>query len=454
VAAVQDNNIGVTGVAPRAKIMAIKASLDSGFFYDSATVPAYIYAANNGAKVFSMSYFADGVSPAEGDALRYCVTQGVLPVAAAGNDSTVYSHYPAAYDGTLSVAALNSSLSKAGFSNFGTWVDVAAPGVGLRTTTVGNGYTDGFAGTSGACPHVAGLAALLFGANPSATAAQVRAAIEDTATPVNQPPYGVYVNYGIINCEAAMLAILGPAAPPRPPEVRAVTGLGVEVLPNIYFPTPRVRMVHVLGRGFATASTASIKMGSTNQPISDRKRDWITAFFMLPVTNPLEVRLDGVLVSTIQMPSTSFFVHPLIDASTPGDGATSLGGFAEALNSDATFVRVTRRDDDMVLLHGTFRKVTRNVVTRLVVRRQFTGTAVGTETVQLYDWSSASYPYGNFITISSGPLPQTMTTSTFLLTNPNRFIDPEGTVYLRIYTSDDLPSSAELHLDMAHLAVR
>jgi hypothetical protein len=385
--------------------------------------------------------------------MRYAVSQGVLPVAAAGNDSTIYPHYPAAYDVTLSVAALGSSLNKAGFSNHGTWVDVAAPGVGLRTTTVGNGYTDGFAGTSGACPHVAGLAALLFGANPSATAAEVRAAIEDTATPVNQPAYGVYCNYGIINCEAAVLSILGPTAPPRPPAVRAVTGLGVEVLVFPYFPSPRVRMVNVLGRGFATASTASVKMGGVSLPLAERKRDWISAYYMLNVTNPMEVRLDGALVSTIQMPSTTKFLHPLIDASTPGGGASSQGGFTEALNEDAAFVRTTRRDDGIVLLHGSFFKVTKNAPLDLVVRRQFTGTTVGNETIQLYDWSSASYPYGSFVTLSAGPVPLTMTTSIFPLANPGRFIDPEGVVYLRILTSDDLPSTAELRLDMAHLAV-
>ncbi len=453
VAAVQDNLLGVTGVAPLAKIMAIKASIDSGYFYDSATVPAYMYAANNGAKVLSMSFFSDRVSAAEGDAIRYCATHGVLPVAAAGNDSTSYPYYPAAYDATLSVAALNTNLTKAGFSNYGLWVDVAAPGVSLRTVTAGGGYTSGFGGTSGACPHVAGLAALLFGANPSATVEEVRDAIEDTATPVNQPPYGVFCNYGIINCEAAVIAIMGSPAPPRAPELRAVTGLGVQLLPNLNFDA-RGLFVNVLGRGFATASTASLTMGSTTLSISDRKRDWITAPYRPRAGNPLELRLDGNLVASLQMPLTNRFVHPLVDASTPEGGATSLGGFAEALSTDALFVRVARRTDGMVLLHGTFRKVTRNVNLKLVLRRQFTGTTVGTETVQLYDWSSASYPYGSFVTLSSAPVPQSMTTSTISLTNPSRFIDPEGTVYLRILTSTNLPSGAELHVDMAHLSVR
>ena len=453
VAAVQDNLKGVTGVAPRAKIMAIKASIDSGYFYDSATVPAYIYCANNGANVLSMSYFSDRVSQAEADAIKYCVAQGVLPVAAAGNDSTVYPYYPAAYDDTLSVAALNTGLFKASFSNHGLWVDVAAPGVSLRTTTAGGGYTSGFGGTSGACPHVAGLAALLFGADPTATAEEVRAAIEDTATPVNQAPFGVYCNYGIIDCEAAVIAIIGTPAPPRAPEVRAVTGLGVQLMPSLSTVAKRYQ-ISVLGRGFATASTASLTVGGVSLPISQRKRDWINASYKRNAANPLELRLDGALVASLTMPGTSRFAHPLIDASTPGGGASSLGGFAEALNADAASVQVTRRTDGVILMHGTFRKLTRNVDLKLLVRRQFTGTTVGTETIQLYDWSTASYPYGSFVTLSSGPVPQTMTTSVISLQNPGRFLDPEGTAYLRILTSNDLPAGAELHVDQAHLAVR
>ena len=451
VAGVQDNSLGVTGVAPRARIMALKAALDSGYFYDSATVPAYLYAADNGANVLSMSFYSDRVSAAEGAAIKYCWQNGVLPVAAAGNAATVYPYYPAAYDETLSVAALATNMSKAGFSNFGHWVDVAAPGVSLRTTTVG-GYTSGFAGTSGACPHVAGLAALLFGANPAATAEEVRAAIEDTATPVNQPPFGVYCNYGIINCEAAVSAIVSGSHAPRDPFVRAVTGGGIQTADYAY-PADNELSFRVLGRGFQNASTVSLSAGGINLPVYQRTRDWISSSFLPPIAGPLEVRLDGALIATVPMPIVYQMAYPLIDASTPGSGASVYGGFNEALNPDGTSIRVTRRSDGVILMHGVFRKVISTTNLDLVVRRAFTGTTVGTETVQVYDWSTASYPYGSFVTLSSGPVPQTQTTSTFHLTNASRFVDPEGTIYLRIVTSNDLPEGTEFVLDQAMLSL-
>ncbi|HXH62128.1 MAG TPA: S8 family peptidase [Fimbriimonadaceae bacterium] len=454
VAAVQDNSIGVTGVAPFARIMALKAGLDTGFFYDSATVPAYLYAADNGANVMSMSFFSDRVSPAEGDAINYCWQHGVLPVAAAGNSASVYPYYPGAYDKTLCVAALDTNLNKAGFSNFGIWVDVAAPGVSLVTTTPGNGYTTGFAGTSGACPQVAGLAALLFGANPFATAAQVRAAIEDTAVPVNQPPFGEFCNYGVIDCEQAMLAIVGAAAPQRTPTVRAVTAIGT-ASPPLPVPSLIPMSFRVLGRGFAAAATAQIFEGSGELSITDRQRDTIDADCApLPSADQMEVYLDGALVSTLAVPEHRKLVLPLIDASTPGGGATSSGGFIEALNRDNLIVQTTRRTDGTIILQGTFMKVKPGISYDLHLRHQYTGTTVGTESIQLYDWSSASYPYGNFVTVYSGPVPTVMSNYVVPVTDPDRFIDFEGTVYLRIVTSNDLDTGAELHVDMANLCVR
>jgi hypothetical protein len=145
IAAVQDNNLGVTGIAPLCRIAGIKTAIDSGYLYDSANVPGMIYCADQGFSVISMSFYSDDVTLAERDAIDYCWDHNVVPVAAAGNDARVFPYYPAAYENVISVAALDPALNKAGFSNWGTWVDVAAPGLSVSTTTTGGGYTTGFA---------------------------------------------------------------------------------------------------------------------------------------------------------------------------------------------------------------------------------------------------------------------------------------------------------------------
>ncbi|MEQ1932556.1 MAG: S8 family peptidase, partial [Fimbriimonadaceae bacterium] len=219
-AAVQDNTIGVTGVAPKAKIMCLKASIDSGYFYDSNNVGAYLYALDNGAKVISCSFFSDRVSQIERDAIDALWAGGVLPVVAAGNDNSVVPFYPAAYEKSLAVAATDQNDNRAGFSNFGSWVDVACPGVALRSTTAAGGYTDGFGGTSGACPQVAGLAALLLGAVPGTTNADLRACIEDTATALTTD----FSKDGLINCQKAMQTLKGLLLPAvKSPKVNYMT---------------------------------------------------------------------------------------------------------------------------------------------------------------------------------------------------------------------------------------
>jgi subtilisin family serine protease len=443
VAAPQDNTIGVSGVAPGCRIMALKAAIDSGYFYDSANVPAYIYAADHGAKVLSMSFYSDRVSQSERDAIEYCWNHGVLPVAAAANDATIYPYYPAAYEHVLSVAAVDGNLNKAGFSDYGSWVDVSAPGTGLYTTTNDNGYTSGFGGTSGACPHVAGVAALCFSANLAATNQQVREAIEDTATLQNQAPFGEFSNYGLVNADMAVARMNGGGVTSHPPVVRYVT----RYVQNSSRTGPKI-LTRVYGRGFGGASTVELtSSGGLPIAIPRRDRDWFD-FNAIAAPGGFSVKVDGSPVATITFPSTGSTSYQLAEAST--QGATLVGGYAEAANIDSTYIRTTRRSDGSILVQGTFRLVS-PLLSRLVLNRQYTGTTVGTETVQLYDWSSASYPYGNWVTLGTNPCPTTMTSTSFTITNPSRFIDPEGTVYLLITTSTDLPSGAEMRMDHIRL---
>lgn len=459
VAAVQDNSLGVSGVAPHCRVMPLKAATSSGYFFDSATVPAYLYAANNGAKVLSMSYFADHVSPAEEDALKYCVAHGVLPVAAAGNSNFVFPYYPGGYECVLSVAALDGNLNKAGFSDFGSWVDVSCPGVGLATTTADGAYTTGFAGTSGACPQVAGVAALCFSANPSATPEEVRDAIEDTAVLQNQAPFGEFSNYGLVDAKGAVMRILGGSVTAHPPVVRYMTSLG-GTSPSTIGPHPHVIIVppfppslqiapsRIYGRGFGPGHSVLVTCGGAILPLVSKTRDYIDTAVSLK-NAPINVLVDGSLVAAIPATGLNARAWPLTEASTQ-DG-TLTGGFFDTIAADARVMNVTRQSDGSFLVQGTFRMVGQPLSLKLIVRRQYTGTTLGTETLQLYDWTSASYPYGSFVNIASTAAPSTMTTGTWTVPNPAKYSDFDGTVYFQLVTSTDFSSDAQLKLDQVLL---
>jgi hypothetical protein len=442
VAAVQDNTIGVSGVAPGCKIMALKAATDDGYFYDSNDVAAYLFAADHGAKVLSMSFFGDRVSQSERDGIDYCWARGVLPVAAAGNSASVIPYYPGAYDHVLSVAAVDGNLNMAGFSDYGSWVCVSAPGVGLYTTTNDGSYTSGFAGTSGACPHVAGLAALCFSANPLATNQDVMNAIEDTATLQNQAPYGEFSLYGLVNAEMAVARMNGGAVASHPPALKYVSSIASVPVSGGVSDSAVIR-----GRGFENGVT--LTSGGRRVPVATVSRNYI-AFSPSSVPGNLTLTVNGTQVDSLTFPSVDARgAYPMNEAST--QGATLTGGFKETLNPDGAVMTVSRRSDGYIVLQGTFHHVVPGSSFSLTLRRMYATTTVGTETVQLYDWSSASYPYGGFVTIGSGAVPLTIGTSTYTVNNPSRFVDPEGTVYLLVTTSADLAEGTQLRLDMAYL---
>ena len=105
---------------------------------------------------------------------------GILFVAAAGNDGSGSVSYPAAYNGVIAVGAIDSGNNKADFSNYGSKLDLVAPGVSVYSTYPGNRY-QGMSGTSMATPHNAGLMALMLDANPTLSPAQVDQILEQTA---------------------------------------------------------------------------------------------------------------------------------------------------------------------------------------------------------------------------------------------------------------------------------
>ena len=186
IAAVKNNNKGVIGVAPNAKIMSIRFDLTV-----EEEVKAIDFAIQNGAKIINASYGGSSFSQTEYDAINLFKQSGGIFVAAAGNDSSSNDSspvYPSSYnlDNIISVAATDSSDNLASFSNYGaTTVDVGAPGTNILSTMSddngGLNETYGYgSGTSMSTPYVSGLAALIWGTNPNLTATQVKDTILNT----------------------------------------------------------------------------------------------------------------------------------------------------------------------------------------------------------------------------------------------------------------------------------
>ncbi len=210
-AAVTNNGNGIAGVSYNSSaLMNIKVLGDDGGGTNSNVAEGIIYAANIGAHVINMS-FGSGVSNETiRAAVTYAYNRGVLLVAAAGNSSSTAEHFPAAYQQVLAVAATNQSNELASFSNFGSWVDIAAPGQDILSTYTGDTPYRVASGTSQATPFISGLAGLMKATNPTLTNREMRSIIEQAAI---RPISGGTVRFGRID---AMRAIqITPTGSPR-----------------------------------------------------------------------------------------------------------------------------------------------------------------------------------------------------------------------------------------------
>jgi subtilisin family serine protease len=224
------NGDGIAGVGGEAGLMVVQAGGPAGAFTDVDEAAAIVYAVDHGARILNLSLGGSTTSSIEKRAVAYAVAKGALLVAAVGNGYLRGNdvEYPAALlqpvgskgvgGRGLSVAASNRHGARASFSNTGSHVSLAAPGVGVfsavssasplssypRTELPGalGGLYGYGSGTSFAAPQVSGAAALVWAANPQLRAAQVASILEQTAS--GRGSWNAGLGYGVLDVAAAV----------------------------------------------------------------------------------------------------------------------------------------------------------------------------------------------------------------------------------------------------------
>lgn len=214
----RNNRIGVVGVAPSSRIYAVKVLNDAGSGNTSWILAGMAWARQNGMHIVSMSLGSNSCQRvAYTNAIAQLNAAGITVVCAAGNSGRPSEPFrcvgsPANSPGAIAVAAVDINKQKADFSSFGTTccppganpVTIAAPGVGINSTHLSNGYRS-MSGTSMACPHVAGAAALIKQRFPSFTPAQIQSRLQASAADLGAPGFDPFFGSGLVDCDRATL---------------------------------------------------------------------------------------------------------------------------------------------------------------------------------------------------------------------------------------------------------
>jgi subtilisin family serine protease len=268
VAAVDNGTFGLSGVAPQAKIMALKGLDDEGYGSTIGLARNIVYATDNGADIINNSWGSGPLSlpdPVLTDAIRYAAAAGVVNVFAAGNESADMAlANPANMEEVLAVGAVDRDGKLADFSNYGARIDVVAPGVDVNSSfpdtcatkephpifgsiPVKSSDFTTLSGTSMATPHVSGAVALILAANPSLRVDEVRAIIRASADDLGAPGFDSQFGSGHLNvARAVKMATAGKPIPRL--TIRSAN-------PSIYqdksgrYPTIKLMGVAISGRG-------------------------------------------------------------------------------------------------------------------------------------------------------------------------------------------------------------
>jgi len=206
-------------VAPSAKIRSYRVTNTQGQSDGWLVAEAILQAVEDSCRIINISLVIMDEHDAVRDAIAYARNHDVLVVAAAGNAHNGLPEYPASDINTLAVAAVDSTMTLADFSNFGSYVDVCAPGVNIYSPYIDTSYA-WWGGTSFAAPFVTAEAALILSLEPDLTWEEIRDAILATAEPIDDinPAYAGLLGAGIIDPLGALMQLIGSGISLQVPE--------------------------------------------------------------------------------------------------------------------------------------------------------------------------------------------------------------------------------------------
>ncbi len=280
-----NNGKGGSGINWKGRILPLQALSDDGTGSTASVALAVRYAVDSGAKIINLSLGGNADDPILAEQISYAIAQGVTVVAAAGNDGCNCMNYPAAYPNVIAVGAINSSNTRASFSNTGNSLTLVAPGTNICTAMWSasqptNAYGCG-SGTSFSAPLVSATASLLLSQNPTLTRGQLTTALIASAqklSAMNGANWTSSYGYGVLDVAAALATVSLPTPIGQPLSTHAITlsqvrsgplayladGLNSNCLSNVANATCKVRAIQLKTNQVVQLSTNETTNGLTD----------------------------------------------------------------------------------------------------------------------------------------------------------------------------------------------
>lgn len=207
IAAETNNMIGIAGAAPKVKLLNCRAFDPTGNGQEDDAAAAILYAVQMKCKVINMSWGDNSFSLVLQDVIRYAYSQNVVLVASAGNDGNDLPHYPSGYPEVICVGASTEDDNLAGFSDYGSTIDLVAPGTDIVSLGLNDTYLTE-SGTSASAPFVSATAALIL-SQKNFTNEEVKQIIKSTSDDLGDPGWDTKFGAGRLNMYRA-LSVLAP----------------------------------------------------------------------------------------------------------------------------------------------------------------------------------------------------------------------------------------------------
>ncbi len=204
-AAETNNQIGVAGAAPKIRILNIRAFDPSGYGEEDDVAAGILYAVKMGAKVINMSFGDTQFSYVLRDVIKYAYSKNVVLVASSGNDGIEEPHYPSGYSEVICVGNSTENDYVAPSSNYGSTLDLVAPGTDILTTEKGGGYSL-VSGTSASAPFVSAAAGLILSMG-NFTNEEIKQMLKSTADDIEQPGWDIKSGAGRLNMYKALSSL-------------------------------------------------------------------------------------------------------------------------------------------------------------------------------------------------------------------------------------------------------